>query len=52
MTKRNSIMTTHTHQTVPTQFVEAKGIRFTYRRFGKARGVAGAAIARFRSVRN
>ena len=36
MTKRNSIMTTHTHQTVPTQFVEAKGIRFAYRRFGKA----------------
>ena len=29
-------MTTHTHQTVPTQFVEAKGIRFAYRRFGKA----------------
>jgi len=39
MTKRNSIMTTHTHQTVPTQFVEAKGIRFAYRRFGKAGGV-------------
>ena len=32
-------MTTHTHQTVPTQFVEAKGIRFAYRRFGKAGGV-------------
>ena len=26
--------TIHTHQTVPTQFVEAKGIRFAYRRFG------------------
>ena len=25
-----------THQTAPTQFVEAKGIRFAYRRFGKA----------------
>src|SRR6202022_3565224 len=32
-------MTTHTHQTAPTQFVEAKGIRFAYRRFGKASGV-------------
>jgi pimeloyl-ACP methyl ester carboxylesterase len=32
-------MTTHTHQTAPTQFVEANGIRFAYRRFGKANGV-------------
>src|ERR1700688_2021104 len=29
----------HTHQTAPTQFVEANGIRFAYRRFGKTRGV-------------
>src|SRR3979490_750848 len=29
----------HTHQTAPTQFVEANGIRFAYRRFGKADGV-------------
>src|SRR5260370_24945454 len=28
-----------THQTAPTQFVEANGIRFAYRRFGKAAGV-------------
>jgi hypothetical protein len=28
----------HTHQTAPTQFVEANGIRFAYRRFGKAGG--------------
>ena len=28
-----------THQTAPTQFVEANGIRFAYRRFGKANGV-------------
>ena len=28
-------MTTHTHQTATTQFVEADGIRFAYRRFGK-----------------
>ena len=32
-------VTTHTHQTAPTQFVETKGIRFAYRRFGKAGGV-------------
>src|SRR6476661_7157481 len=30
---------TYTHQTAPTQSVEAKGIRFAYRRFGKAGGV-------------
>jgi pimeloyl-ACP methyl ester carboxylesterase len=28
-------MTTYTHNDVPTQFVEANGIRFAYRRFGK-----------------
>jgi pimeloyl-ACP methyl ester carboxylesterase len=28
-------MRPHTHQTAPTQFVEANGIRFAYRRFGK-----------------
>ena len=32
-------MTAHTHQTAPTQFVEANGIRFAYRRFGNAGGV-------------
>ncbi len=32
-------MTIHTHQTAPTQFVEAKGIHFAYRRFGKPGGV-------------
>ena len=30
---------THTHQTAPTQFTEANGIRFAYRRFGKPNGV-------------
>src|SRR3979411_524843 len=29
----------HTHQTAPTQFVEANGIRFAYRRFGKTGGM-------------
>src|SRR6478672_13013363 len=32
-------MTQHTHQTAPAQFVEANGIRFAYRRFGKTGGV-------------
>src|ERR1700690_495913 len=32
-------MTLHTHQTAPTQFVEAGGVRFAYRRFGKPGGV-------------
>ena len=32
-------MNQHSHQTAPTQFVEANGIRFAYRRFGKAGGV-------------
>jgi len=32
-------MTQHNHQTAPTQFVEANGNRFAYRRFGKAAGV-------------
>jgi len=29
-------MSSHTHDTVPTQFVEIAGTRFAYRRFGKA----------------
>src|SRR5258707_4168590 len=32
-------MKIYNHQTAPTQFVEAKGIRFAYRRFGKSGGV-------------
>jgi pimeloyl-ACP methyl ester carboxylesterase len=32
-------MTHHTPQTAPTQFVEANGIRFAYRRFGKPQSV-------------
>src|SRR3984957_14903854 len=31
-------MTRYTHQTAPTQFVEAGGIRFAYRRFGQPGG--------------
>jgi pimeloyl-ACP methyl ester carboxylesterase len=36
---RRPIMTSYTHQTAPTRFVEADGIRFAYRRFGKPNGV-------------
>src|ERR1700691_3469329 len=32
---RSSTMTNHTHQTAPTQYVEANGTGFAYRRFGK-----------------
>ena len=32
-------MNQHNHQTAPTQFVEAAGVRFAYRRFGKPGGV-------------
>ena len=32
-------MATHTHDTAPTQFIEANGIRFAYRRFGRTGGV-------------
>ncbi len=32
-------MSNYTHHTAPTQFVEANGIRFAYRRFGKKQGL-------------
>jgi hypothetical protein len=32
-------MIQHSHQMASTQFVEAAGIRFAYRRFGKKEGV-------------
>jgi pimeloyl-ACP methyl ester carboxylesterase len=32
-------MALHTHQTAPTQYIEANGIRFAYRRFGRAGSV-------------
>lgn len=32
-------MTQYTHATAPTQFIEAAGIRFAYRRFGKKAGI-------------
>src|SRR6266853_6495318 len=36
---KGATMMIHTHKTAPTQFVEANGIRFAYRRFGQAGGV-------------
>jgi hypothetical protein len=30
----------HTHDTAPTRFLDADGIRFAYRRFGRGTGVA------------
>src|ERR1700682_2255996 len=38
-TNKGASIMMHAHQTAPTQFVEANGIRFAYRRFGKADGV-------------
>ncbi len=43
-------MTTYTHQTAPTQFIEANGIRFAYRRFGKAGGVPIVVNQHFRGT--
>src|SRR3981189_2963987 len=39
LNNNGAIIMIHTHQTAPTQFVEANGIRFAYRRFGKVAGV-------------
>jgi hypothetical protein len=39
-------MTTYTHQTAPTQFVQANGIRFACRRFGNHRGAADPRVRR------
>jgi pimeloyl-ACP methyl ester carboxylesterase len=40
-------MTNYTHQTAPTQFTEAAGICFAYRRFGKKGGVPLLFFMRF-----
>src|SRR6202030_1108282 len=45
---RGISMTQHSHQTAPTQFVEANGIRFAYRRFGKPGGVPLVFMQHFR----
>src|SRR5467141_2769001 len=35
LSNKGATLMIHTHQTAPTQFVEANGIRFAYRRFGR-----------------
>jgi hypothetical protein len=40
-------MTEHDHQTAPTHYVEANGIRFAYRRFGKSGGVRSSSTSIF-----
>jgi pimeloyl-ACP methyl ester carboxylesterase len=40
---------THTHVTAPTQFVQAGGIRFAYRRFGRDLGVPLVFMPHFRA---
>ena len=42
-------MSNHTHETVPRQFVEAEGIRYAYRRFGKAGTVPLLSLEYFNS---
>jgi hypothetical protein len=39
----------YTHQTAPTQFVEANGIRFAYRRFGKDGGLPTSSTSTIRA---
>src|SRR5258708_419632 len=41
-------MTRHTHQNAPTQFVDADGIHFAYRRFGKGGGTPLVFMQHFR----
>jgi pimeloyl-ACP methyl ester carboxylesterase len=39
---------THSHATAPTQFLEANGIRFAYRRFGTEKGTSLVCMQHFR----
>lgn len=41
-------MTTHTHLTAPTQFVDANGVRYAYRRFGAETGTPLVFLQHFR----
>lgn len=45
---RQSGETAHTHVTAPTQFVEANGVRYAYRRFGNEAGVPLVFLQHFR----
>src|SRR6202171_2696457 len=44
LSNKGATIMIHTHQSAPTQFVEANGIRFAYRRFGNAAGVPGVPL--------
>lgn len=41
-------MTTYTHVTAPTQFLDAKGVRYAYRRFGSETGTPLVFLQHFR----
>lgn len=41
-------MTTHTHLTAPTQFIDANGVRFAYRRYGAENGTPLVFLQHFR----
>ena len=40
---------THAHVTAPTQYVQASGIRFAYRRFGQDKGVPLVLMPHYRA---
>jgi pimeloyl-ACP methyl ester carboxylesterase len=42
-------MTTHAHATAPTQYIEAEGVRYAYRRFGAGTGVPLLMLPHFRA---
>ncbi|GAA5023103.1 alpha/beta fold hydrolase [Streptomyces siamensis] len=42
-------MTTHAHATAPTQYIEAEGVRYAYRRFGAETGVPLLMLPHFRA---
>ncbi|MGD1224954.1 alpha/beta fold hydrolase [Streptomyces krungchingensis] len=42
-------MTTHAHTTAPTQYIEAEGVRYAYRRFGAEIGVPLLMLPHFRA---
>src|SRR5467141_2306130 len=48
LNNKDATVMIRTHQTAPTQFVEANGIRFAYRRFGKPDGVPLVFMQHFR----
>src|SRR4029077_4789605 len=48
-TGRKRTMSNYTHETVPTQFVEANGIRYAYRRFGQSGAIPLLLLGYFNS---